>query len=362
MKNNRVLAFLSILFFVGVGLLVFKTIYSATLPKFVEELNNSALGALLVAIVTVLLLNQQTIGEELRDKNVRVFEHKSEKFRNFIELLLEVWDDRKIDPPEVKKLLKAFYRDVYIYLDSQTLKHVVQHFDGLSGIVGKDLNKEQQRGARDHVFKIIEHLKLGLGLESYKDTTALDKLDDLLERLEQKADEKDQESRLDVGLSSEAMFWHFSAYNDAQQRLWLSDKSILVLGDAEDEKGKRTKLVTEIREGDFIFLYSKGYVGIFQAEQAGKAIPKGSGERVFMGRDEGAEGHIQVKPIILLDSSDSVTRDVPRLRAIQRIYETKAIAELIRRFKSKLADKGKPVPSEIAQIESALSTSSSVQT
>ena len=47
---------LAILFTISVSIFVFNAIYQGSVPKIVEEINNSSIGAILTAIITVLLL------------------------------------------------------------------------------------------------------------------------------------------------------------------------------------------------------------------------------------------------------------------------------------------------------------------
>ena len=78
------------------SLFVFSMIYENTLPKIVENINNSAIGAILTAIVTVFLLQGQTAQEEQRDKSLKVFEKKQEIYHEFLDKLKEIVQDGKI--------------------------------------------------------------------------------------------------------------------------------------------------------------------------------------------------------------------------------------------------------------------------
>lgn len=77
--SKKLLSFLGTCLSITLSLFVFSMIYENTLPKIVENINNSAIGAILTAIVTVFLLQGQTAQEEQRDKSLKVFE-KNRKF------------------------------------------------------------------------------------------------------------------------------------------------------------------------------------------------------------------------------------------------------------------------------------------
>lgn len=94
--SKKLLSFLGICLSITLSLFVFSMIYENTLPKIVEEINNSAIGAILTAIVTVFLLQGQTAQEEQRDKSLKVFEKKQEVYHEFLDKLKEIVQDGKI--------------------------------------------------------------------------------------------------------------------------------------------------------------------------------------------------------------------------------------------------------------------------
>lgn len=95
MKNN-LLKWIGILLIISFCFLIFSNVYKGALPKIVEEINNSAIGAILTAFVTVLLLQGQTASEERRDKSVKVFEKKQDVFHGFLEELKKIINDGQI--------------------------------------------------------------------------------------------------------------------------------------------------------------------------------------------------------------------------------------------------------------------------
>ena len=94
--SKKLLILLGTLFTISLSLFVFNQIYQGVLPKLVENINNSAIGAILTAIVTVFLLQGQTASEENRDKNLKVFEKKQEIYHEFLEKLKEIVEDGRI--------------------------------------------------------------------------------------------------------------------------------------------------------------------------------------------------------------------------------------------------------------------------
>ena len=66
--NKKLISVLTVLAVISISLLVFGMVYQNQLPKIVEEINNSSIGAILTAIITVLLLSQQSSTEEIKEK------------------------------------------------------------------------------------------------------------------------------------------------------------------------------------------------------------------------------------------------------------------------------------------------------
>lgn len=94
--KNQILKWIGVLLIVSFCFLIFSNIYKGTLPKIVEEINNSAIGAILTAFVTVLLLQGQSASEERRDKSIKVFEKKQDVFHGFLEELKKIINDGQI--------------------------------------------------------------------------------------------------------------------------------------------------------------------------------------------------------------------------------------------------------------------------
>lgn len=94
--NKKILTTIGILLSASLGIYIFGEIYEQPLPKIVEEINNSALGAMFTAFVTVLLLQGQTATEEARDKNIKVFEKKQDIYHEFLEKLKAIIQDGEV--------------------------------------------------------------------------------------------------------------------------------------------------------------------------------------------------------------------------------------------------------------------------
>ena len=150
------------------------------MPKLVENINNSAIGAIFTAIITVFLLLGQTETEEDKERNVKVFEKKSELFNNFIEELWKVWEDRNITLEELSHLLKLVSKDIIPYTKPESAKSILNSLNAIASEVNTQENTANKKHMQSHIYAIINTLseEIGLGGAIHQDiATELDKLE-----------------------------------------------------------------------------------------------------------------------------------------------------------------------------------------
>lgn len=167
---------LAILFTISVSIFVFNAIYQGSVPKIVEEINNSSIGAILTAIITVLLLSQQSSSEEVKERNVSVFQKKSEKYEDFIEQIWKVWEDRTITLLELSELLQSFSKDVMLYGKKETIIGVLTSMEEIAKLTSPDKTSNDQATTekiQSEVFQIIKTLANDLELGGSLDEEAV---------------------------------------------------------------------------------------------------------------------------------------------------------------------------------------------
>ena len=179
--KNKLLVALAIFLVISLSLFVFSIIYEGEMPKLVENINNSAIGAIFTAIITVFLLLGQTETEEDKERNVKVFEKKSELFNNFIEELWKVWEDRNITLEELSHLLKLVSKDIIPYTKPESAKSILNSLNTIASEVNTQENTANKKHMQSHIYAIINTLseEIGLGGAIHQDiATELDKLED----------------------------------------------------------------------------------------------------------------------------------------------------------------------------------------
>ena len=163
--KSKLLIALGILLAISLSIFVFSIIYEGEMPKLVENINNSAIGAIFTAIITVFLLQGQTASEEDKERNVKVFEKKSELFNNFIEELWRVWDDRYISMEELNELLKLVAKDIIPYAKPESSESILRSLNNIAIEAQKQQNsKESKVQVQTYLYSVINILAKEIGL------------------------------------------------------------------------------------------------------------------------------------------------------------------------------------------------------
>jgi hypothetical protein len=198
--NKKLLSTLTIIAVISISLLVFGMVYENTLPKIVEEINNASIGAILGAIVTVLLLSQQSASEESKERNVKVFEKKSEKYEEFINKIWEVWDDRKIDLLELSEVVKLLSKDIMLYAKEKTVENIIDSLNKISEFTSNDIIKQKDKETKEviqkQVYNIVKSLAIDLDLSGSLNDKMLEKLYKLEDNIFPAIEEKLQKQEL----------------------------------------------------------------------------------------------------------------------------------------------------------------------
>lgn len=120
MKNKSIWITLGLALLVSFTIYVLNGIYSGPIPKIIEEINNGVIGAILGALITFLLLNQQSASLEIKERNVKVFEEKSSRFNKLIEMLWEAWQRGIPDILLLDKIHSYVITSIIIYAPKKT--------------------------------------------------------------------------------------------------------------------------------------------------------------------------------------------------------------------------------------------------
>lgn len=145
------------------------------------QIMGALLGAIITAFITMILLLGQSQAEELKERNVRVFEEKTNRYNKFIENLWKIWEDRKVTLEELNELMKSISKDIILYTNKNTVNNILKSLTVIAKYAGKDQTEEDdKKKIQAQVFEIVNQLakEMNLGGEiSPEMQTKLDSLE-----------------------------------------------------------------------------------------------------------------------------------------------------------------------------------------
>ena len=98
------------------------------------------LGAIVTAIITLFLLKGQTEAEEVKEKNVKVFEKKAQLFEEFNTKLLDITINQKIEANDYINIKTEYYSKLMLYLNEKAQQKIISYLKKLGDCVGVSFN------------------------------------------------------------------------------------------------------------------------------------------------------------------------------------------------------------------------------
>jgi hypothetical protein len=135
------------------------------------------LGTVITAVVTVLLLSGQSSAEEVKERNVKVFEMKSEAFRNYIALLWRVWEDREVSAKEYRELTAEYYRTLMLFLSQENNEKIGNALSAIGDMLD-DEDQVESEDLRESVITILNTLSLEISLGGQIDRSIFKQLEE----------------------------------------------------------------------------------------------------------------------------------------------------------------------------------------
>lgn len=259
---------------------------------------SAALGAILTAIITRMVIGSQLQSEQEKEKNIKIYEMKMQVYSEFISMMWKLYEDGKIDEEELIKLRQEVFNKLIFLLKKEDVEKLTSHInvlrkyiagEGLEYIVARpladitrllrcdlDISKEQvedkntrnEQGVEDEIANKEQSSE---GKKKIKGDSIVNLWDAFSNRLEQE-EEKPEEKPIDfptntsVSVQTDRQYWHMNMANRTIQTEALKNrKNELSL--IEWDTNKRTEILKRVRKGDLIFLYNGGnnFLGIFEA-------------------------------------------------------------------------------------------------
>jgi hypothetical protein len=131
------------------------------------------LGAIVTAVITLILLNGQSLAEELKEKNVKVFEKKSLLFENFNNKLNEIINKQELSANDFIKIKSEYYTNLMFYLKEKSQIKIINYLAILGKCVGISINdrtydletiNRSHEIIKENIYNIINVLTEEIGL------------------------------------------------------------------------------------------------------------------------------------------------------------------------------------------------------
>jgi hypothetical protein len=155
---------------------VFKTMPIDALPA---NYMGAALGSLIGALITLVLLRGQTDIEEKKGKDIEILKRKTEIFQQFINVVWKIWEDRVITVEEFQNLTSQYYQNLMIYLKGETLKKIGNALTEMGRQIDKNTYDDMVK-LRTSIVTIIDTLSAEIDLGGKIDTEIMDEHDKIM--------------------------------------------------------------------------------------------------------------------------------------------------------------------------------------
>jgi len=128
-------------------------------PEIPASFLGAAAGAAITAVVTLLLLQGQTRAEEIKERNVKVFEKKSAIFSEYIDDVWNTWEDHKVTDKEFQKLIGNYYKKLMLYMSAISAEKIGKQLQIIGKFAGNDdPSEDEQKKLQTALIDIINTL------------------------------------------------------------------------------------------------------------------------------------------------------------------------------------------------------------
>lgn len=228
-------------------------------------------GVVISAMVTLVLLNGQTKDEEVKERNMKLYNAKLEIYSNFVSSMYEVLRDNQITEEEFLNLRTKLFGQVSFYAKDDILK-----------LINNELREknytdtqQMQRCFANIACILQKDLREDWPVNVKSSYVLWDTFDELLDK-SHGVNDATETNELSIESTTETVpsdyfnkcFWHFT--------MWEPDKQLKALREGIYELNLveydgidwRTNLIKQVKKDDLIFLFRSGgwgYMGVYRA-------------------------------------------------------------------------------------------------
>jgi len=144
------------------------------------------LGAIVTALITLLLLIRQSAEAELKEKNVKIFEKKSRLFEKFNKKLIRIINNQKLIANDYNDIKSEYYTKLTLYLKEKSQSKINNFLLNLGNCIGISIHDgisdleiiiKNREEIRKNIYEIINVLAEDLGLAGEIDIPIQKELD-----------------------------------------------------------------------------------------------------------------------------------------------------------------------------------------
>lgn len=254
------------------------------------SVTTAILGIVASALITLLLLRDQTKNEERQDRNIRMFQKKLEVYSSFNSILWSADLD-------MKQINQKFFQEIVFCMEPSDIDKTQKLLLALKKTIDDDnaMQKHQLRNEITSILRMELDGKLLEGLLILDGKSRADEEEFPTEACNQQheqqqanptSDQVQEEAHEPVSLPKDepinatstekpdslavkcfnGTFWHFNMWGSEQ--LTALCKGIYELNLVEYGEDWRTGLIKQVNENDLVFLFRRGgagYMGVYRA-------------------------------------------------------------------------------------------------
>ena len=136
------------------------------------------LGAIVTALITLILLIGQSAEAELKERNVKIFQKKSKLFEKFFNKLYKIINNLELSQNDYNVIISEYFKKLTLYLKEDTHKKIYKQLINLRDYIGKPIyDGFYAKEIRRNIFNIINILAKDLGLAGNINISNLENLD-----------------------------------------------------------------------------------------------------------------------------------------------------------------------------------------
>ncbi|GHT80395.1 hypothetical protein FACS1894130_11540 [Spirochaetia bacterium] len=143
------------------------------------------LGAIVTALITVVLLNGQTEMEARKENDSRISGKKAEVFQDFIDKLWEKYANREIRGEDFREITSDYYSKVMLYKGKDKDKSIGEDLCKIGELINED--KPEDPEMLKIIVNIVNKLSIELGLGGEIDPEEIRKITDNVNQIMRKA-------------------------------------------------------------------------------------------------------------------------------------------------------------------------------